>query len=170
MGLLTWLEGLDRRYADRVPDEEESPWWGVAGIGGVITVAMAVLLVQTVGGERRDNEARDRLRTEGVPAEGTVVAVRDQRGVTVLPEAVRVEFATEDGKTVAAWMPVSAPDAEVGDRLELRYVRSDPSVARVRGDEVPYSGRWIWVALGGPAVILVLSAVLLVRFRYVASR
>lgn len=169
MGLLSWLEGLDRRYADRVPDEE-SPWLGVAGIAGVITVAMAVLLVQTVGGERRDNEARDRLRTEGVPAAGTVVAVRDQRGVTVLPEAVRVEFTTEDGTRVRSWLPVSARDAEVGDRLELRYARSDPSVARVRGNEVPYSGRWIWVALGGPAAIVVLSALLLLRFRYVASR
>lgn len=109
---------------------------------------MLVLLVQTVRGERHDNRVAAQLDRDGVVTVGTVTKLRSPVRWHVFPSTARITYATGNGEAVSAWVPVSDLLAP-GDQRQIRYSRSQPSAARLAGDETPGRGRWKLVVIGG---------------------
>ena len=155
MRLKTWLEGLDRR----TPSFPRDALLFLGMVSLLVVPAMGILLVQTVRAEMKDNRARAALQHDGAVVTGTVTKVRSPNRWNAFPSAARVAFSTEAGEQVTTWIPVSHT-LERGARIEVRYSRQDPSVARVPGDETPNRGRWKLIAIGGPVFSIVLVAVI----------
>lgn len=181
VGLLRKLDDLDRRFGARAGhttdwEERQVVARGLslpmiaALVALLIVPVMAILLVQTVWNQQEDSRVRETLERDGGLAVGTVTEFKRPLRGNVVPDEMRVEFMTERGKTVTAWVPVSHLPAK-GARIEVRYVRSNPSVARVPGDETPHRGRWIIIAGWGPTffVIMVVILGLTERFRRMSA-
>ncbi len=111
---------------------------------------MAILLFQTVRNQLEDNRVRAALDRDGGLAVGTATDFKGPNRWNVFPDVMRVEFTTDTGQAVRASVPVSHLPEQKGARVEVRYVRTTPSVARVPGDETPHRGRWILIAVAGP--------------------
>ncbi|HJP65555.1 MAG TPA: DUF3592 domain-containing protein [Actinomycetota bacterium] len=127
----------------------------VLAVAALVVPAMVILLVQTVRAEQRDNAVRAHLERDGIVTAGTVAKVRSPLRWNVFPSTARIDFVTGEGNAVTTWVPVSHLP-EKGARLDVRYVGSNPSMARLPGDETPNRGRWKLVAVGGPVFSIAL--------------
>jgi hypothetical protein len=125
----------------------------------LVVPAMAILLFQTVRNQQEDDRIREALERDGAQAVGTATDFARPLRWNVFPDVMRVEFTTETGEAVRASVPVSHLPEE-GARVEVRYVRTNPSVARVPGDETPHRGRWIKIAVWGPIFWVVMGVIL----------
>lgn len=173
VGIRSKLDALDRRFVVRPgegrgepPRVGEHPLLLGASLALLMVPVMSILLIQTVRNELEDNRVRATLQRDEAAAKGTVTGLRHPQRWNVFPDAIRVEFVTETGETVRSWMPVSHRQAE-GALVEVRYYRSNPSAARLPGDETPHRGRWKLVAIAGPGftLALILLMTLSERFR-----
>src|SRR5262245_8918298 len=106
----------------------------------VLIVALAIFAVVAVRRRRSDRA----FLGAAVPAEAEVTDVR-WKTVGPLPERDRLaypllRFALPDGSLIEARSQVSAPAAEVGDRVSVLYLPDDPSRVRVDSHASPSSG------------------------------
>lgn len=131
----------------------------VLTVAGLVIPAMLILLVQTVRAEHKDNRVRAQLDRDGIDTLGTVTEIRSPLRGHVFPSTARIAFMTDQGKAATTWVPVSHLPAE-GARLDIRYARNNPSVARLPADETPNRGRWKLVAVGGAVYGVALITVL----------
>jgi hypothetical protein len=175
VGLFRKLDDLDRWSRARTArwDEEvesnRSPLHIALGVGIVIVPAMVILLFQTVRNEQRDNRVQAKLEQEGVVTAGTVEDVRSPLRWNVFPSTARIEFTTDTEERVSTWVPVSHRP-EKGAHVEVRYSRTNPSIARFSGDESPHGGRWKLVAIGGPVFSVGFVAAIMLVERLHARR
>jgi len=90
-----------------------------------------------------------RFVAESLPADGEVMALREQRGRRVMYAPV-VRFTTQLGQTVEFTDEISSsrPGYRVGDRVRVLYDRRDPSEARVAPTYKLYGSDIILAASG----------------------
>ncbi len=172
MGLRSKLDAIDRRFTARSGERRdeparlgEHPLLLIGAVALVMVPVISILLFQTVRNELEDNRTQATLRRNGVVGAGTVTGFRHPQRWHVFPDAIRVEFQTDTGKTVRTWMPVSHHQAK-GAHVEVSYSRNSPSLARLPGDETPNRGRWKLVAVAGPVFSLVFILVLALSERF----
>lgn len=130
------------------------PMLVIAGVG-------AHVFYRAVQKERADGQAVFALQREGVMTLGTVTSVRPPPRGAFFAGQVRIRFITEAQDEVSTLVPSNRSPA-VGESVEVQYVRSDPSVARLSGDETPNRGRWRVVA-AFYALVMVLAGIALTR-------
>lgn len=161
MGIWAKLREKDQELLSRAAAGREEERWKVASQSiarsaaapAVVVLAVAALLLFiTIRNEQSDERAVEALNREGAVAVGTVTNFRMPLRHSLWADEVRIEFATESGESVSTWVP-SRHSPERGWKVEVRYVRSDPSVVRLPGDETPNRGRWVIVAVGGPVML-----------------
>lgn len=176
MGFLGKFDDLDqslRRRSDRREERFVQQnqrgifWWFVLPLLPVLVVA-TVALILAVGIERKDRQVAARLAADGAVAEGTVTDVDVRiKGDLIFSDRVRVTFFSDDGRwwttSVASRIPVKEGPVAV------RYLRSDPTVARLAADTEPGKGRPAAVLGFAVVVIVVYGLVLLLLHRHVVA-
>jgi hypothetical protein len=100
----------------------------------------ALVLYRAVQKERADGHVSSAIQREGITTVGTVIMVRPPRRGAFLAGQVRIRFMTEAQDEVETMVP-SRRSPMIGEEVEVRYVRGNPTVARLSGDEVPNRGR-----------------------------
>ena len=131
---------------------------------GAGTAVLAILVVGpsalTLWEFRHDVRVDQRLRRDGAVVDGEVVERRSRsgRGSLLYGRNARVRFTTVDGRSVET--TVTVQDLPRKGPTRVRYLRDDPSVARLVSDPVPRRDNW-WLVLA--ATVLGLLAVLVVK-------
>ncbi|MDQ6946706.1 MAG: DUF3592 domain-containing protein [Actinomycetota bacterium] len=147
MGLLNRLDALDRRIgADPRNPQPLSRRFAFIAVA-IFCAIGSIPLAATVWYGHEDENVAARLRRDGADVDAEVVGVRlGGRLRAVSGEGAKVVFRTDAGKQVTTWVTVgSAPEK---GPTRVRYLRSDPSVARLVTDPVPREG------ITGPLVAL----------------
>lgn len=86
-----------------------------------------------------DRRLADRLEQQGVTVDARVVDLRHRgRLSAILGDEAEVVFTTEQGEQVQTWVVVGT-SVDNGP-VRVRYLRSDPYVARLRHDLKPRAG------------------------------
>ena len=136
----------------------EPRWSRRLGNGLVAVVALGPCAL--TGWEFRHDVNVDRkLRQEGAVVDGEVFErrTRSGRGDLLFGEMARVRFTTLDGRSVQTTVTVA--DLPRLGPTKVRYLRGDPSVARLVSDPVPRRDNWWLVTaatvLAGIVVIVV---------------
>ncbi|MCA1836792.1 MAG: hypothetical protein LC721_10910 [Actinobacteria bacterium] len=171
---MTWLDDSDRRILRRAAEREEERrrrwnqrgvlWWLTIPQLPVVLMAVAAL-VFTVANDREDRHVAASLQRDGVVVEGSAIHFEFRtRGDIFFGDRVQVAFKTEDGRDVKTWVPNGIPV----DRgaVSVRYLRSDPSVARLVADPTPREGRSLTVlAVYAGVLVLTVPMTLILRQR-----
>jgi hypothetical protein len=159
-----WTAGSDEELSSR-----SQQIITVLAVLGVLVPATLILLTQTVRAELKDTRVRAQLERDGVVTSGTVAKVKSPLRWNVFPATAQIAFVADERGAVTTWVPVShAPEDHA--HLDIRYSRSNPSVARLTGDERPNRGRWKLVAVGGPVFSIALIAAVTVLGRWQPQR
>jgi hypothetical protein len=106
---------------------------------------------------RHDVNVDRKLRQDGAVVDGEVFErrTRSGQGDLLFGEMARVRFTTLDGQSVQTTVTVA--DLPPLGPTKVRYLRGDPSVARLVSDPVPRRDNWWLVAAATvPAGILVI--------------
>lgn len=178
MGLLAWLDDYDRRTFRRAAEHKEerrqrwnqhgAVWW-LAMSHIPLLVILVVMLVPAVLNDRNDRDVGASLDRDGIVADATAVGFRFRvkGGSLFFGESVQVAFTTMDGQPVKTWVPYGKDLlAERGDHLSVRYLRGDPSVARLLSDPTPRKGRWMIVlAVYAATILITVPMVIVLRWR-----
>jgi hypothetical protein len=136
----------------------EPRWLRRAGNGLLAMVVLGPSVV-TWWEFRHDVNVDRKLRRDGVVVDGEVFErrTRSGQGDLLFGEMARVRFTTRDGRSVET--AVTVGDLPRVGPTKVRYLRTDPFVARLVSDPVPRKDNWWLVAaatvLGGIVVILV---------------
>jgi len=176
VGLIARLDAVDRRFlghpGERRAEQrrkfvERSLLRTVSPLATWLVVMAAVLLVITITNEREDAQLVAKLRLDGATAQGTAVGFGVRQDNLIWPDEVRVVFQTPSGETVKVWVPTRhLPDK---GPVTVRYVRGNPHVARLAGDETPHRGHWVVVAVAAPSVLVVFVGVLAIAVVHVTD-
>lgn len=162
MGVIGRLEALDRRLG---LDARSSGWGNRPFVVTAIVIMSVVFLLPAaaaVWNGYHDRRIADQLRAEGVETIAQILDANHKgRLRAVAGERVEVRFHTEVGDEVQTWVIVR--DADNRGDVRIRYLRGDPSVARLVDDPAPRSGWW-------PVVSGLLFPVALFAFGYAGAR
>jgi hypothetical protein len=112
----------------------------LAVAGGFLALfALATLAVAGWNGYQ-DRRIAELLRRDGVEVDADVVGykVRYKHNAAIGDE-VKVAFNTVDGRRVETWLVVNT-NAEPPSPTRIRYLRTDPTVARLATDIEPRAG------------------------------
>jgi hypothetical protein len=141
VALLDRFAGLDRRLGlDRESEQRGSKktvvlFLAMFGVVGLVPIGAALW------NGHHDRDVASRLRRDGAVAAGEVVDVsRKGKLKAVAGQGAKVIFRTESGEEVSTWVTVR--DVPPKGPTEVRYLRSDPSVARLVDDPAPRNGVW----------------------------
>lgn len=130
-------------------------------VGAALTaIVVAAPCLLTLWEFRHDVRIDRKLRKDGVVVDGEVVERRTRggRGSLLFGRNVGVRFTTAEGRSVET--TVTVQDLPRAGATKVRYLRTDPSVARLVSDPVPRRDNW-WLVLG--ATGLGLSAVVVIK-------
>ena len=141
MGLLDRLAALDRRLGIDVQSEQR----GSKRLPVLVLVAFFLIGMVPVGAAlwngNHDRDVAARLGRDGAVGTGQVVDVRSKGWLkAVAGQGAKVVFRTAGGEAVSTWVTVG--DLPHRGPTEVRYLRSDPSVARLVDDPAPRDGVW----------------------------
>ncbi len=146
MGLLERLAAVDRRLRIDFKSERRGSKRLAVATAVSLSLIFMVPVVAALWNGKHDREVAAKLRREGAVADGQIVDVRPKGALrSVAGEEVKVAFRTAAGENVTTWVTVG--DGRRGPTV-VRYLRSDPSTARLVEDPVPRGGVWP-VAVGG---------------------
>ena len=146
---MPWLDNFDHRVSSRAARREEERqlgmnqkgvlWW--LAVPPILILALAaVILVFTEKNDLADRQVASSLERGGVVVEGSVIAIDFRHKVQLFfGKSVEVAFTTETGQRMTTWVPTTISVQE--GPASVRYLRSDPSVARLVADPIPRKGR-----------------------------
>lgn len=175
MRFVRWANEWERRVLREGAEKEEKrlqrwkehgpTWWLMRTVAPMILV-MSLAQYLTVRDHRTDQRVDSLLSRDGVVADGRAIqfSVHFGWGALIYTDSVKVAFKTSDGRNIETWLPHEIP-VERGP-VRVRYLRTDPSIARLVDDPAPREGRWVAVAwLHVATIVLSVPLVLLLRRR-----
>lgn len=157
MGLIARFQDFDHRRSERrderfVRQNQRGVFWWLVLPQTPLLILAAVALLFAVSIDRTDRRVASQLAAEGVVVEGLVTDLDIRiKGDLVFSDRVEVTFLAENGLGWTTSLP-SRISVQKGP-VSLRYLRSDPTVARLVADPAPGKGR--------PGAVLRFSAVVL---------
>lgn len=141
----------EERWARRA-----TSWWLARAVSPIVLIAIVFFIIPAIEYERTDRQVASLLRQGGIETRGKPIQFTFKVGPAAeffFTESVQVEFETADGKRVAPWiptvhagqkdaLPLHLPPGADEDDVAVRYLRTDPSVARLVRDPEPRVGQW----------------------------
>jgi hypothetical protein len=139
VGIFQRLDALDRWAGASPPSRSHSygrPWLRY-GVGCLFVVLFLAYGVLTAWNSRHDLQVADRLGRDGDQVQGQIIDYRVPHQLKGAHE-VKVSFGTLTGQHVETWVTVSKYRSP--GPTQVRYLKSDPSVARLVDDLEPRAG------------------------------
>ena len=141
MGVIDRLEALDRRLGL----DARSDAWGTKPfrVAAIVIVSIVSLIpaAAALGNGHHDRRIAAQLDASGVETSAEILDADDRRRLRAVGgERVKLLFQTEEGQEVRTWVTVK--DAAEGGKVRIKYLPSNPSVARLVDDPAPRSGWW----------------------------
>jgi len=162
---MDWLDDFDRRVTRRATTRDEERrlrwnqkgmlWWlAIPQIPALMLVLVALFF--TVGNDREDRRVAALLERDGVVVDGSAIHFKFRvRTDFLFGEQVQVAFETEDGVKMTTWIPNMTAVQE--GPVSVRYLRSDPTVARLEAEPAPRRGRSLVALVIYAGVVVILA-------------